>query len=115
MIEVTPQVNVKLVFPVGGIDCFSVPDDASHYSKNLIVGNAILTPDIIVAADDIVVGANLEDAVEDIFVAALVEDYIVTFTTSGGILAVNLDDVLSFTQKGHHAYPHIGVDKIPFF
>jgi len=100
MVEIAPQVNVELVLPVGWIDGLAVPDDTGHYTENLVIGNAILTSYIMVAADDVIVGADLQDAVEDVFVAMLVENCVVALAAGGGVFATDFDNVAALAEKG---------------
>ncbi len=111
MVEITPQVDIQLVLPVCWIDGLSVPDHSSHYTKDLIVSDAVLSPDIMVTTNDIGVGANLQNAVEDVFVPELIKDGIVALGSS--LERANLNDVATLTQKGHHAYANVGVNKVP--
>ena len=112
-VKVTPQVNVEPVLPVSGIDGLPVPDDTGHHAENLVIRNTILAPDVVVAANHIIVGANLQDAVKDVLVAAFIKNNIVTF--SSALKRANLDDVAAFAQKGHHAHTDIGIKKKTYF
>ena len=112
MVEIAPEVDVEPIPPVAGVDGPPVADDAGHDAEDLRVGDAVLAPDIVVAADNVVVRADFQDAVEDVLVATLVEDGVVALAAGGGVFAVNFDDVAALADEWDHGSASIGVNYI---
>ena len=107
--------DVKLILPVGGIDGFPIPNDPGHDAEDLFVGDAILASETMVANNDVIIGTNLQDAVENVFIPAFVENGIVAFAAGGRVLTADFNDITALAEKGKHGKTDIGIDEITVF
>ena len=110
MVKVAPQVDIKFIIPVCGIDGLPVPNHACHDAEDLSVGDAILSPDVMVTANHVVVCTDLEDAVEYILIAALIENSVIALTAGRGVLSTDFDNIAALAQKRHHAHAYVGIN-----
>ena len=109
-VKITPQMDIESVFAIRGIDGLAIADDTRHNTEYHFVRNAILAPDVVVTADHIVIRANFEDAVEYMFIADLVEHYIILFRAARK--STDFDDVSALAEEWHHAGTNVSIDQV---
>ena len=106
------------VYPVarfGNAVFFSAADKTSHHADDICILNAVLLVDTVIAEDDITVGADFNNSVQDILVGRPSVKHDITGFTAAGSFFGNDKHILSFAQQGKHTDPDIGIGKAAVF
>ena len=112
-VEIAPKMDVQPVFPIGGIDRFSVPDHPGHHAEDHAVRDAVFPPDAVVPQDNIVTIPHLDDPAENILVPSCIPDDVVFFAAS--LLLSDLNQIPALAQQGKHGDADISINKISLF
>ena len=96
--------GIELVTEAVNGDGPALADAGSHDADNVVIGSGVLLVDAVVAKDDVVtVRQNPDDAMQNVLVAAVVENNVVFAAALRGHLPAHRKEVAPLHQKRAHA------------
>ena len=109
--EIAPEVIIKLIAERVCGDGLSVAYNACEYTDDIVIGYAVLLYRTVIAADNVIVLAHLQNSVQNVqSVGTNVERNVIFFESAARTL--DYHNVSALAKQWHHTRADVGVNNL---